>query len=130
MSEHYVVTFADVMIAHEVALIYGDGVPGVSNEAFIHSAIGRPYHELHGLIPYPTPVAKAGCLLHGLMTCHGFNDGNKRTAWLVCSGFLSMEGINLLPPDGWYAQLAVMVKDHWTVEQVIKWVGKHAEVQE
>ncbi|WP_299681017.1 type II toxin-antitoxin system death-on-curing family toxin [uncultured Roseobacter sp.] len=40
-------------------------------------AIGRPYHGYHRPIH-----RKAAALLHGLATSHGFNDANKRTAWL------------------------------------------------
>lgn len=31
--------------------------------------------------------AKGAALLHGIATAHGFNDGNKRTAWL-CTALL------------------------------------------
>jgi len=41
-------------------------------------AIGRPYHGYH-----PRIWQKGAALLHGVATSHGFNDGNKRTAWLL-----------------------------------------------
>ena len=30
--------------------------------------------------------AKGTALLHGIATAHGFNDGNKRTAWILTEG--------------------------------------------
>ncbi|MDE0205152.1 MAG: type II toxin-antitoxin system death-on-curing family toxin [Candidatus Tectomicrobia bacterium] len=45
------------------------------NEAAILSAIARPYHGYHRLI-----YQKAAALLHGIVSNHGFVDGNKRTA--------------------------------------------------
>ena len=45
------------------------------NENAIKSAIARPYHGYHRLI-----YQKAAALLHGVVSNHGFVDGNKRTA--------------------------------------------------
>jgi death-on-curing protein len=63
-------------------------------------------------------------LLHGLLSNHGFNDANKRTAWLACNTFLFIRNVSLeLPPDyEWYGKLAEMVEEKWVVEQVITWL--------
>ena len=45
------------------------------SEHAIQSAIARPYHGYHRFIHQ-----KAAALLHGIVTNHGFSDGNKRTA--------------------------------------------------
>ena len=42
MSDHYRVTFEDVMDAHEAALENGGGVPGIKSKDAILGAIGRP----------------------------------------------------------------------------------------
>ena len=66
------------MEAHEQAIEAFGGLRGISNLDNILGAIGRPYHGYHRRIH-----AKAAALLHGLATSHGFNDANKRTAWLT-----------------------------------------------
>jgi len=74
---HYRVTLADVIAAHDEALIYG-GRRGSLSLDNIESAIGRPYSG------YYRPIAcKAAAMLHALVQNHGFVDGNKRTALLV-----------------------------------------------
>lgn len=128
MADHYVVTFQDVIEAHDEALTRGGGIEGIKDESQILSAIGRPYQEFSGLVPYPTVIDKAGCLLHSLLNSHGFNDASKRTAWLVSNGFLFQEWHALVLPEDypWYDKLAEMVEDHWTVDQVTEWVAGFA----
>ncbi|WP_299831671.1 type II toxin-antitoxin system death-on-curing family toxin [uncultured Roseobacter sp.] len=56
----------------------------------ILGAIGRPYHGYHRPIH-----KKAAALLHGLATSHGFNDANKRTAWLTTEVLCLNSGYDL-----------------------------------
>ena len=76
--------------AHELALEAFGGLPGISNLDSILGAIGRPYHGYHLRIH-----AKAAALLHGLATSHGFNDANKRTAWLTTEVLIWNSGYRL-----------------------------------
>lgn len=126
MSDHYVVTLNDLLAAHAEALEYGGGVEGVKNEGQLLSAIGRPYQEFQGLIPYPSVLDKAGCLLHALLNCHGFNDANKRTAWIVCNAFLYAESHEMVLAKNflWYEDIALMVQEGWDVQMVIGWVAE------
>ncbi len=83
-------TLSDVLAAHEEALTYG-GVKGVVSRHLIESAIGRPYSGYHRAIS-----RKAAALLHGLVTNHGFADGNKRTALLVTELLVRRSGYRLV----------------------------------
>nr|WP_299658065.1 Fic family protein [uncultured Tateyamaria sp.] len=118
-----------MMTAHDNALQNGGGVPGINNEDLIRSALGRPYHEYAGHVFYPSVTDKAGCLLHGFLTNHGFKDANKRTAWIVCNAFLYTEIYLLILPEDypWYDKLAQMVHEHWDVQRVISWVERYAK---
>ena len=51
------------------------GDPGILNANALKSAIARPYHGYHRRIH-----KKAAALVHGIVSNHGFVDGNKRTA--------------------------------------------------
>jgi len=51
------------------------GAPGILNASAIESALARPYHGYH-----PRLHQKAAALVHGIVSNHGFVDGNKRTA--------------------------------------------------
>lgn len=76
--------------AHEQSLDVFDGLRGISNLDSILDAIGRPYHGHHLRIH-----AKAAALLHGIATSHGFNDANKRTAWLTTEILTANSGFQL-----------------------------------
>lgn len=132
MSDHYVVTLQDLVEAHEEALKNGGGVDGIKDETQLLSAIGRPYQEFGGLIPYPTVTDKAGCLLHSLLNSHGFNDASKRTAWIVCNSFLYAECYALILPEEypWYDKLAQMVEEGWDVTSVTEWLGVFVQAYE
>ena len=49
--------------------------------------MGRPYHGYHRRIH-----EKAAALLHGVASCHGFIDGNKRTSFLVTVVLIESSG--------------------------------------
>ncbi len=85
----------DVLEAHEQSLEAFGGLPGISNMDNILGAIGRPYHGYHRMIH-----SKAAALLHGLATSHGFNDANKRTAWLTMEVLCSNSGYELTILEG------------------------------
>lgn len=80
----------DVLEAHEQSLEAFGGLPGICNLDSILGAIGRPYHGYHRSIH-----KKAAALLHGLATSHGFNDANKRTAWLATEVLCLNSGYDL-----------------------------------
>ncbi len=89
-SRHYRVTFSDALEAHEASLEAFGGLPGISNIDNIHGALGRPYHGYHRMI-----WAKGAALLHGIASSHGFNDGNKRTSWLLTEVLFERSGYML-----------------------------------
>jgi death on curing protein len=86
---HYRVKLADVLAAHDEALIYG-GRAGVIGLDQIQSAIGRPYSGYHRQIQ-----RKAAALLHALIQNHGFVDGNKRSALIVTLMMVERSGYRL-----------------------------------
>ncbi|WP_299049066.1 Fic family protein [uncultured Tateyamaria sp.] len=87
---HYRIKLGDVLEAHEQSLEAFGGLPGICNLDSILGAIGRPYHGYH------LPIhKKAAALLHGLATSHGFNDANKRTAWLTTEVLCLNSGYDL-----------------------------------
>ena len=78
---------------HEEALRDG-GAPGIVNEDAVLSAIARPYHGYHRLIHQ-----KAAALLHGIVSNHGFVDGNKRTALYLVELMVQRSGYVFVEDD-------------------------------
>lgn len=64
------------------------------NEDAILSAIARPYHGYHRCI-----YQKVAALLHGIVSNHGFVDGNKRTALYLVELMVQRSGYEFVEDD-------------------------------
>jgi death-on-curing protein len=87
----------DVVFAvHDVQLAQHAGLDGVSDENAVRAALARP-EQLHTYgIPPPDAAALAAAYAYGPTRTHCFNDGNKRTAWVVARLFLADNGFRLV----------------------------------
>ncbi|PWF55201.1 type II toxin-antitoxin system death-on-curing family toxin [Massilia glaciei] len=86
----------DVVLAmHDAQLAEHGGLDGVRDLNAVKAALERPaMRELYGE-PAPDAAELAAAYCHGLASCHGFSDGNKRTAWLAARLFLRLNGATL-----------------------------------
>lgn len=74
-----------IFAIHDRQIAEHGGLDGVRDLNAVYSALARPQH----LASYSEPdsAALAASYLFGLVRNHGFNDGNKRTAWVVARLF-------------------------------------------
>lgn len=83
---------------HDEQLAEHGGLQGTRDITLLQSALGRPQN----LEAYETPdiaaVAASYCI--GIAKNHPFNDGNKRTAFVVMELFLLLNGYELTADDG------------------------------
>lgn len=107
-------TFIDcqaVIELHELELKDSGGLPGIRDRNALESAVAAPqqllnYDETADLVDI------AAAYLYAIAKNHGFNDGNKRTAYVTCLTFLDLNGINLGAPTALeLATLAVASRD-------------------
>lgn len=78
----------DIALAiHDVQLKEHGGMPGIADRGRLEAALSRPKN----LYAYGKPDAAelAASYAHGVARNHPFNDGNKRTAWVVARLFLA-----------------------------------------
>ena len=63
-------------------------------------------------------------MLHGLATSHGFNDGNKRTAWLTTSVLYELSGytLDLVPGDRIDDVVVDIVTGDMALDQLEDWL--------
>ena len=84
-----------VLAIHDAQLSQHGGLDGVKDDNLIDSAIARPQQlESYG-DPKPDIFDLAAIYGYGLTRNHGFNDGNKRTGWIVTRLFLADNGANI-----------------------------------
>jgi death on curing protein len=89
---------ADVALAiHDEQLREHGGLAGVRDAGLLYSALARP----ENLAAYGTPDAAelAASFAFGIARNHPFNDGNKRTAYVVTELFLALNGFDLRASD-------------------------------
>jgi death on curing protein len=77
-----------VLAIHDEQISEHGGIRGVRDLAGIDSALAKP----RNLCAYGKPDAAtlAAAYAFGLCNCHGFLDGNKRTAYVVAETFLDL----------------------------------------
>jgi death-on-curing protein len=69
----------------------GEGA-GIRDLNGVRGIVDRPKSQYMETIFFPTVFDKAAALLHGFATTQYFSDGNKRTAFLSATVFLSANG--------------------------------------
>ncbi len=83
----------DVVLAiHEAQLAEHGGSAGIRDQGLLDSALARP-RNLYAYSEHVTLSQLAASYAVGLAKNHGFIDGNKRTAWVVCAVFLELHEI-------------------------------------
>jgi death-on-curing protein len=82
-----------VLAIHGRQIAEHGGVDGIRDLGLIESALARPVN----LVSYGDPDAAclAAAYAHGLVSNHGFVDGNKRVGWVTARLFLLANGWSL-----------------------------------
>ncbi len=96
----------------------------VSDEAGVEAVINRPFSGVVDQELFPTIWTKAAALLHGFATTQYFDDGNKRTAWVVARTFLSLNGCDLGVTETIHAEAMVLAAaaNYLDVEKIAEWL--------
>ncbi len=74
------------------------GHPGLSDENALESALARPRNKL-SYAPDSDLATLAAAYAFGLVTNHGYRDGNKRVAFLAAYVFLGLNGWDLIASE-------------------------------
>jgi death-on-curing protein len=72
-----------------------DCVHFVRDRELLESAVAQPFVSWGGQDLHSTLVMKAAIQLRGIAANHAFRDGNKRTGFISCVNFLSLNGVPL-----------------------------------
>ncbi|MCQ2004541.1 type II toxin-antitoxin system death-on-curing family toxin [Rhizobium sp. NRK18] len=67
------------------------GLPGIKDDSLIKGALERPLNII-AYEPETLPGRLAAAVCHGIARGHGFNDGNKRAAFLALNIQLRLLG--------------------------------------
>jgi|GEM_PF-1930364 death-on-curing protein len=77
---------------------FGGRAGAVRAQGLVEQVVGAAFQTFGDKDPHPGPFDKAAMLLRGITQGHPFNDGNKRTGFLVAMYYLDQVG-HPLPPN-------------------------------
>ncbi|GAA3581326.1 type II toxin-antitoxin system death-on-curing family toxin [Klugiella xanthotipulae] len=111
-------------VAEVTALHDSEESPGVRDPGRLSAAVAQPSATWNGAQLYPALTQKAAILLHGLCKGHAFLNGNKRTAWLATTTFLSLNEVNFMeiPVTTVVGFVDGVAKDLYTLDLISEWI--------
>lgn len=111
---------------HRRQLAEHGGMEGVADRGLLESALARPRHLFVYSDPKPDLAALAGAYAFGICKNHAFNDGNKRTALVVCRTFLLLNGMNIrAPKEELYKTFLSLADGTIGEEELVAWIREH-----
>lgn len=114
-----------VDLIHHGQLQDHGGNVGVLNDGSIESAIARARNRF--VYEQASVFACAAAYLFGLAKHHGYQDANKRTAYMACLTFLYLNGWHVQAPDD--EKIALMLDvatDARSEADITAWLEGHA----
>lgn len=121
----YIWTLESVVHAiHDEQIAEHGGLQGTRDITLLQSALARPLH----LSEYEKPdiADLAACYGYGIAKNHPFNDGNKRTAFVVMELFLFMNGYELTADDAVCVLTMLSLAGGSKAEnEFASWIRKH-----
>jgi death-on-curing protein len=109
---------------HDEQIAEHGGLQGSRDITLLQSALGRPQN----LANYNDPnIAElAASYGYGIARNHPFNDGNKRTAFVVVELFLILNGYELVADDGACVMMMLDVASGEVTEEAFaSWIKDH-----
>lgn len=110
MKEPLWILSETVYAIHDAQLSQHGGSDGIRDAGLIESAIARP-QNIYGYEEESTAPRLAAAYCFGLAKNHGFVDGNKRVAAVVCELFLELNGYVLTAQDAEWLKIMLSVAD-------------------
>src|SRR5829696_6773229 len=99
MKEPIWLLAAVVTAIHSRQLAEHGGLDGIRDPGLLSSALARPKNAFAYSQPRPDIPALAAAYAFGIIKNHPFVDSNKRTAYVLCSTFLILNGHDIDASD-------------------------------
>lgn len=121
-------TREDALALHDMMLAQHGGLAGVREMGLLDSALARPRHlSSYGRrqLPKLSAVYAGGIVRH-----HPFNDGNKRTGFLIAATFLEVNGYEFRAPGADVVLSTVaLAANKMSEADYADWLGASAEAR-
>ena len=109
----------EVIEIHTILIERFGGSNGVRDKALLDAALNRPYQTFDRKELYPTPIDKAAAILESVVKNHPFNDGNKRTGYVLARLLLMGEQRDITATQEEKYELVITIsKGAYNFEQI------------
>lgn len=114
-----------VGLATALALIKTVGFH-VRDVGLLNSSLVRPRTSVFGEDAYPDLPTKIAALMHSVIKNHPLIDGNKRTAWILMSTFMQLNGFqhNMDTEIGFDLTLRI-AENRYNLDQAAEIISRH-----
>lgn len=115
----------EVLAAHARQLSLHGGGTGMRDETLLESALGKP-KNIFAYEEGATLARLAASYAFGIARNHAFVDGNKRTALVVCLGFLRFNGMTITATrEERYIAFLSLAAGEMTEMQMTEWLERY-----
>ena len=113
-------------MAHSRQLAEHGGSDGIRDENLLDSALAKP-RNVFAYADSPALPMLAASYAFGIARNHAFVDGNKRTALVICEGFLRLNGLRIVAsPEEKYLTFLHLAEGSLSEADLAAWLARHA----
>lgn len=122
------ISLEQLLSLHVLAIEQFGGSDGLRDLGRLEAALASQRQEVFGEESHQGIYEKAAALCRSIVGDHPFVDGNKRTAMLVATTFMEVNGVTFAAEKGELEDFAVQVAvGHLDVPAIAAWFQTHSK---
>ena len=120
------ITTEQIIVFHKKIISNTGGSEGIRDILIIDSALNRAFATFDGNDLYESDLEKISVIIYGLISNHGFVDGNKRIGVATMLLFLKLNDINIKYTQKELVDLGLAVaQGKYRESDIEEWIKRH-----